>query len=115
MNKAPTKNNRNSYSPGVGLIGDGMAELFIKSIMGLSLGCVITECYGQKKNRIVFVNQAFQEITGFMAKEVLGKSSRFLLGKDSKQKSLEQIRDAIQNGRQCTAVVRNFRKDGSLF
>jgi PAS domain S-box-containing protein len=114
MNRAPTTNNRTSYSTRVGLIGDGQAELFIRSVMGLSLGCVITES-GQKKNHIVFVNQAFEKLTGFMAKEVLGKSYRFLLGKDSRQKSLEQIRDAIKNGRQCTAVVRNFRKDGSIF
>jgi PAS domain S-box-containing protein len=82
--------------------------------MAASFGCVITDC-GQKDSPVVFVNQAFKEITGYKAKEVLGRNCRFLLGKDREQGSLEQIREAMKSGRRCTAVVRNYRKDGSFF
>ena len=89
-------------------------DLLSQSIMVVPYGSVVTDC-GQKDSPVIFVNQAFHKITGYKAKEVLGRNCRFLLGKDTEQSSLEQIRDAAKNGRGCTAVVRNYKKDGSLF
>jgi len=82
--------------------------------MAASCGFVITDC-GQKDSPVIFVNPAFQKITGYNAKGVLGRNCCFLLGKDREQESLEQIREAVKSGRRCTAVVRNYKKDGSLF
>jgi PAS domain S-box-containing protein len=89
-------------------------DFFSKSIMAAPYGYVITDC-GRKDIPVIFVNQAFHKITGYKAKEVLGKNCRILLGKDTEQSSLEQIRDAVKNGRKCTSVVRNYKKDGCLF
>ena len=114
MNNAPIKKKLTFSSSNLSLSDRVFKELLEKSVMAASFGYVITEC-GQKKNPIVFVNKAFQEITGYEPKEVLGKNCRFLMGKDNKQGSLEQIRDAIKSGSKCTAVARNYRKDGSLF
>ena len=90
------------------------AELLEKAITSSPYGYVITDS-GQKDNPIVFVNKAFQEITGYEDKEVLGRNCRFLLGKETEQSSLSQIRDAVNKGHQCTVVVRNYKKDGSPF
>ena len=90
------------------------AELLEKAITSSPYGYVITDS-GQKDNPIVFVNKAFQEITGYEDKEVLGRNCRFLLGKETEQSSLGQIRDAVNKGHQCTVVVRNYKKDGSPF
>lgn len=64
---------------------------------------------------ITYVNPAFERITGYQAHEVIGKSCRFLRGDDHTQTGLEEIRAALREQREGRAVVRNYRKDGSLF
>jgi PAS domain S-box-containing protein len=66
-------------------------------------------------NPLVFVNQAFEGMTGYKAGEVVGRSWHFLLGKDQEQKRLEQVSGAARRGRCCTVVLRNYRKDGARF
>jgi PAS domain S-box-containing protein len=64
---------------------------------------------------LVYVNPAFERTTGYAAEEVLGRNCRFLQGKDRGQPALGELRTAVREGRHCTVVLRNYRKDGSLF
>jgi len=64
---------------------------------------------------IVYANTAFERITGYQIAEVLGHNCRFLQQSDTQQPQVEQLRNAIQNGESCTVILRNYRKDGSLF
>lgn len=64
---------------------------------------------------IVYVNPAFERITGFLATEAVGRNWSFLHGDDTDQAGLENIRAAIRGTREGHAVLRNYRKDGSLF
>ena len=64
---------------------------------------------------IVYVNPAFEETTGYAAEEVLGHNCRFLQGEDRDQPAIAELRTAVREGRQWTAVLRNYRKDGTLF
>jgi diguanylate cyclase (GGDEF)-like protein/PAS domain S-box-containing protein len=64
---------------------------------------------------IVYVNPAFERITGFSAAEAVGRDWIFLYGDDADQPGLEGIRAALRNQREGHAVLRNYRKDGSLF
>jgi PAS domain S-box-containing protein len=64
---------------------------------------------------LVYVNPAFEEMTGYAAKEALGRNCRFLQGEDRDQRAVEELRRAVREGRHCTVVLRNYRKDGSLF
>jgi len=64
---------------------------------------------------IEYVNPAFERITGYSAAEAMGKSSNFLLGSDNDQSGLMEIRAALSERREGKAVLRNYRKDGSLF
>jgi PAS domain S-box-containing protein len=64
---------------------------------------------------LVYVNPAFERTTGYVAEEVLGRNCRFLQGKDRDQPALGELRTAVREGRHCTVVLRNYRKDGSLF
>jgi diguanylate cyclase (GGDEF)-like protein/PAS domain S-box-containing protein len=66
-------------------------------------------------NPIIFVNPAFEAITGYSADEVRGRNPRFLHGTDRDQIGLEEIRAALRDGRAVTAEVRNYRKDGTLY
>ena len=46
-------------------------------------------------NPIVYVNSAFEEISGYPADEVLGYNCRFLQADDRDQAALEELRDCL--------------------
>lgn len=64
---------------------------------------------------VVHVNPAFETLTGYAPEEVRGRNLRFLRRDDRAQEGLQQIRQALAEHRPVAAVVRNYRKDGSLF
>ncbi len=85
-----------------------------RAIAYSSNGIVIADAR-KPDNPIVFVNPAFEKVTGYSAAEALGKNSRFLQGKDRNQPELKQIRTRLKQKQNCNVVLRNYRKDGSLF
>ncbi|MDP3844715.1 MAG: EAL domain-containing protein [Oxalobacteraceae bacterium] len=64
---------------------------------------------------IEYVNPAFERMTGYTAAEVIGRDLRFLFGDDREQEDIKNIQEAVRNRRQGHAVIRNYRKDGTLF
>ena len=85
-----------------------------RAIAASHSGIVITD-WRLPKNPIVYVNSAFEKITGYSADEVMGKNCRFLQGDDLFQPEQEILRSAIINATSCTVVIRNYSKDGTLF
>lgn len=66
-------------------------------------------------NPIVFVNRAFEDLTGYSAQEALGQNCRFLQGEDRHQVSRQILTDAIKQGVPCECLIRNYRKSGEAF
>jgi PAS domain S-box-containing protein len=64
---------------------------------------------------IIYVNPAFERMTGYSVEECLGKNCRFLQGTDRGQSALKELREALQEGRPVRAVLRNYRKNGEQF
>ena len=64
---------------------------------------------------LVYVNAAFQKITGYNEAEALGRNCRFLQADDRTQAGLQVIRDAIETHQEARVLLRNYRKDGELF
>ncbi|MDX1332743.1 MAG: PAS domain S-box protein, partial [Robiginitalea sp.] len=64
---------------------------------------------------IIYCNEAFSSITGYDLEEVMGKNCRFLQGADTDREKVRQIREALKEGAPSRVVLRNYRKDGSLF
>ncbi|MBD1936981.1 PAS domain S-box protein [Microcoleus sp. FACHB-68] len=64
---------------------------------------------------LIYVNPAFERMTGYSAAEVIGQNCRFLQGNETDQVGLKQLRRALKEGKECSVVLRNYRKDGSLF
>jgi diguanylate cyclase (GGDEF)-like protein/PAS domain S-box-containing protein len=62
---------------------------------------------------VVYVNVAFERMTGYSADELLGRNLRLLQGADRDQESRRRLREAIAKGEACRALLRNTRKDGS--
>lgn len=65
--------------------------------------------------RIIYVNAAFEEMTGYGVEEVVGRSPRLLQGPKSSREVLDVIRDSLQSWRHCRVELINYRKDGSEF
>ena len=65
--------------------------------------------------RIVFVNDAFERITGYKSAEVLGRSPRFLQGGKTDERVLAEIQHAMTQRQAIRRQVVNYRKDGTEF
>lgn len=65
--------------------------------------------------RIVFVNDAFERLTGYSRSEVLGGSPRILQGARTLRIELDRIRDALEQEVPVRADLVNYRKGGEAF
>ncbi len=90
------------------------ARMKERAVAASSEGIVVTDP-NRPGDPIVYVNPAFEEITGYPAEEVLGRNCRFLQGGDRDQPQLDVLRRALREGRECSVVLRNYRKDGTMF
>ena len=91
-----------------------MLQVFQRAINASSNGVVITDAR-LPSQPIAYVNPAFEKITGYSAAEVLGRNCRFMRSDERDQAAVRTLRAALNEGRDCTVVLRDFRKDGSLF
>ena len=91
-----------------------MRRLLDRAVEASSNGIVITDPK-LPDNPIVYVNPAFERISGYALEEVRGINCRFLQGDEGDQAALDELRAALREERECRVVLRNFHKDGTLF
>ena len=65
--------------------------------------------------RIVFVNDAFERLTGYAREEVLGKSPRLVQGPATSRSELDRIKAALQKQESVSAELVNYTRDGKAF
>lgn len=63
---------------------------------------------------VIYVNTAFEQLTGYSASDVLGTNLRLLQGDDRDQDGLRRLREAMARGESCRVLLRNYRKSGGL-
>jgi PAS domain S-box-containing protein len=85
-----------------------------RAVISSNNGIFITDA-SQPSNPILYANPAFEKITGYSADELTGRNALFLLGEDHDQPDVATVRAAFAEGHECRAVLRNYRKNGSLF
>jgi PAS domain S-box-containing protein len=64
---------------------------------------------------LVYVNPAFERLSGFPAGQVLGRNCRFLQGADTDPAAVARLRAAVAAGEACREVLLNVRADGSTW
>ncbi len=64
---------------------------------------------------IVYVNNAFTQVTGYTYKEIVGQSQQVFHGPNTDPRQLEKIRSALLNREAVHVELVNYRKDGSEF
>lgn len=77
-------------------------------------GIVITDPR-QPDNPIVYVNAGFEAMSGYPAREAVGRNCRFLQGADTDPESVRAIRDALQLGVACSVEILNYRRTGEPY
>jgi len=85
------------------------------AVMGSRDGITISDS-SLPDNPLIFVNPAYEEMTGYSFEESAGRNCRYLQSPDVDQEDqLDIIRKAIKNRQECLVVLKNYRKDGSMF
>lgn len=78
---------------------------------------LITEAepFDEPGPKIVYVNEAFTQMTGYTAEEVIGKTPRILQGPKSDRNELAKLSDAMRRWEPCEITTINYRKNGEEF
>lgn len=66
-------------------------------------------------NPVVFVNRAFQDLTGYSPEEVRGRNCRFLQGAQTDLAKVAELRNAVAERRAVSVELLNYRRDGTPF
>lgn len=93
-----------------GLIPQVLSKILDSCVNGVTLADP-----DQEDMPLVYVNKAFEQITGYTLEETVGKNCRFLQGNEHDQAAVQQLRDAIKHKKPVEVVLRNYRKNGELF
>jgi PAS domain S-box-containing protein len=66
-------------------------------------------------NPIVYVNRAFEIVTGYASEAAVGRNCRFLQGEDTDPAAIQRLRAAISERAEVTVDLKNYRADGAPF
>jgi diguanylate cyclase (GGDEF)-like protein/PAS domain S-box-containing protein len=89
-------------------------ELYRRLVESSPEGVVLIDAQGAD-HPVIYVNPAFEALTGYKAAELMGRNLRLLQADDRDQDSRHRLREALNRGKTCRVLLRNYRKDGSLF
>lgn len=64
---------------------------------------------------LIYVNDAFEAITGYPPTDTIGRNCRFLQKEDRDQPGLAILRSGLRSGESVRVELRNYRQDGKLF
>jgi len=69
----------------------------------------------QPDEPLVYVNEAFERLTGYPIEQVLGRNCRFLQGPDTDPEAVRELRTGIDSAEPVSVELRNYRRNGDPF
>ena len=90
----------------------GMSELLVRAVDGGVNGVVVVDVQAED-HPMLYVNAAFEQMTGYTSAEVLGRNCRLLQGDGTDTATVRALSLAIRQGQEHRCVMRNHRKDGT--
>jgi diguanylate cyclase (GGDEF)-like protein/PAS domain S-box-containing protein len=89
-------------------------DIFKRAVMDSRDGITISD-NGADDNPLIFVNPAFERLTGYSAEEILGRNCRYLQGGDIDQPERLIVKQAVKESQPCLVTLRNYRANGTMF
>jgi two-component system cell cycle response regulator len=90
------------------------ADLYRRLVDTSPEGVVLVDAQNPE-HPLIYANRGFEALTGYSAAELLGRNLRFLQSEDREQDGRQRLREALGKGESCRVLLRNYRKDGTLF
>ena len=66
-------------------------------------------------NPAIYVNPAFERLTGYTAEEIIGRNCRMLQGAATDPEAVAKVHDAVHQQQDINVVILNYKKDGTPF
>lgn len=96
------------------IVGPGGVDAFAAAMRSNRLAMIVTDP-DRDDNPIVFVNDAFLQLTGYAREEIVGSNCRLLQGPETDAATVSRIRAALDARTDINVDILNYRKDGSPF
>lgn len=93
---------------------DNLQRTLLKAVEPSGSAMVLVDVL-HPNHPVVYCSKAFTELTGYLTEEVMGRNCKFLQNDDTNQEALLLLKNAISNGEKCEVILRNYKKDGTLF
>jgi PAS domain S-box-containing protein len=93
---------------------DPTAETIIRAVDEAPIGITISDP-SLPDNPLIYLNSAYEEITGYSEEFVLGRNCRFLQGPDTKEEPIEEMSKAVGEAEPVSVELLNYREDGTPF
>jgi two-component system cell cycle response regulator len=90
------------------------ADMYRRLVASSPEGVVLVDAQNPE-HPVIYANPGFEALTGYSAAELLGRNLRLLQGEDREQDGRHRLRDALGKGESCRVLLRNYRKDGTVF
>lgn len=88
-------------------------SLFKQIIDKVDLAVSITD--PSKDNQVTYINQKFEQTTGYTKKELIGKNLKLLQKDDIDQEAITKLSQALREKEPCQVQLRNYKKDGTKY
>ena len=88
--------------------------MFVEAVRRTRMPMIVTDAT-LPGNPIIFANRAFTELSGYADKELLGQDPHFMNGAETDERAIAQYEGAINEGRDETLEILQYRKDGTPF
>eukprot|EP00599_Poterioochromonas_sp_BG-1_P006423 CAMPEP_0173145878 /NCGR_PEP_ID=MMETSP1105-20130129/8154_1 /TAXON_ID=2985 /ORGANISM="Ochromonas sp., Strain BG-1" /LENGTH=532 /DNA_ID=CAMNT_0014059961 /DNA_START=423 /DNA_END=2021 /DNA_ORIENTATION=- len=89
--------------------------LRLSNLLRLMLSCNNAMILTNKDGRIVHVNTAWCQLTGYSLIDIEGKTCKFLQGPDTDHDLTKKMKDDLMYDRNTAITVYNYKKDGERF
>ncbi|WP_375273068.1 histidine kinase famiy protein [Sphingomonas sp.] len=95
-------------------MGDDHNTIFFAAVKTTRMPMIVTDP-NKPDNPIVFANPAFINMTGYDWAELVGRNCRLLQGPDTDRDTVAEVRRAIEQRRETSVEILNYKKNGAAF